>query len=733
MKDFFIILKPVFNQDLQSAHSETKLLPKLRATLNVRGTVMAINTQNVRNIGISAHIDSGKTTLTERILFYTDRIHTIHDVKGKDGVGATMDSMELEKERGITIASAATFCKWKNHKINIIDTPGHVDFTIEVERSLRVLDGAILVLCSVGGVQSQSITVDQQMKRYKVPCIAFINKCDRSGANPDRVTAQLRDKLGHNAVAMQIPIGIEANLKGVVDLVTMQAIYFDGDNGETLRFEAVPDALLEKASQKREELIDAASMFSDELMEAALEESVSTDLIIDAVRKGTLSRQLTPVFVGSAYKNKGIQPLLDAVNNFLPCPGDVENAAMDMDQDEKSVILSCSTDDPTVALAFKLEDGQYGQLTYIRVYQGIIHKGDTVINVRTGKKIKIGRLVQMHANQMEEIELIPAGFIGALFGVDCASGDTFVSPGINISMTSMFVPNPVISLAVVPNDNKSQVNMSKALNRFCKEDPTFKTYVDPETNETIIEGMGELHLEVYIERMLREYNAQVTSGRPRVAYRETITRKAEFNYTHKKQTGGSGQYGRVAGYLEPVDDQDFVFENKVTGGSIPTQYISSCEKGFKLCMAKGPKMEFPVTGVRVVINDGASHAVDSSEMAFQAAARGAFLEGYARAGSVIHEPIMKVAVETPTEFQGVVMGLLNQRRGMIVGSQEEGVLCVIEAQVPLAEMFGYSTILRSSTQGKAQFTMEFSSYKKVPQSISEELVKKAAADKKNVA
>ncbi len=702
-------------------------------TLNVRGTAMAINTQNVRNIGISAHIDSGKTTLTERILFYTDRIHTIHDVKGKDGVGATMDSMELEKERGITIASAATFCKWKNHKINIIDTPGHVDFTIEVERSLRVLDGAILVLCSVGGVQSQSITVDQQMKRYKVPCIAFINKCDRSGANPDRVTAQLRDKLGHNAVTMQIPIGIEANLKGVVDLVTMQAIYFDGDNGEILRFEAVPDALLEKANQKREELIDAASMFSDELMEAALEESVSADLIIDAVRKGTLSRQLTPVFVGSAYKNKGIQPLLDAVNNFLPSPGDVENAALDMDQGEKSVILSCSTDDPSVALAFKLEDGQYGQLTYIRVYQGIIHKGDTVINVRTGKKIKIGRLVQMHANQMEEIESIPAGFIGALFGVDCASGDTFVSPGINISMTSMFVPNPVISLAVVPNDNKSQVNMSKALNRFCKEDPTFRTYVDSETNETIIEGMGELHLEVYIERMLREYNAQVTSGRPRVAYRETITRKAEFNYTHKKQTGGSGQYGRVAGYLEPVDDQDFVFENKVTGGSIPTQYISSCEKGFKLCMAKGPKMEFPVTGVRVVINDGASHAVDSSEMAFQAAARGAFLEGYARAGSVIHEPIMKVAVETPTEFQGVVMGLLNQRRGMIVGSQEEGVLCVIEAQVPLAEMFGYSTILRSSTQGKAQFTMEFSSYKKVPQSISEELVKKAAADKKNVA
>jgi len=519
----------------------------------------------------------------------------------------------------------------------------------------------------------------------------------------------------------------------VIDLVTMQAIYFDGENGEILRIEEIPGALLEQANQKREELVDAASMFSDELMEAALEESVNSDLLIDAVRKGTLSRQFTPVFVGSAYKNKGIQPLLDAVKNFLPSPDDVENIALDMDQDEKPVTLSSSADDPAVALAFKLEDGQYGQLTYIRVYQGAIGKGDTIINARTGKKIKIGRVVQMHANQMEEIDLISAGFIGALFGVDCASGDTFVSPGMNVSMTSMFVPNPVISLAIVPNDNKSQVNMSKALNRFCKEDPTFRTFVDAETNETIIEGMGELHLEVYIERMLREYNAEVTSGHPRVAYRETITRKAPFNYIHKKQTGGSGQYGRVAGYLEPVDDKDLVFENKVTGGSIPTQYISACEKGFRQCMAKGPKMEFPVTGIKVVINDGASHAVDSSEMAFQAAARGAFLEGYAKAGSVIHEPIMKVAVETPTEFQGVVMGLLNQRRGMIVGSQEEGPLCVIESLVPLAEMFGYSTFLRSSTQGKAQFTMEFSSYKKVPQSIAEELLKKAAADKKNVA
>ncbi len=694
---------------------------------------MEIDIQKVRNIGISAHIDSGKTTLTERILYYTKRIHSIHDVKGKDGVGATMDSMELEKERGITIASAATFCKWQNHEINIIDTPGHVDFTIEVERSLRVLDGAILVLCSVGGVQSQSITVDQQMKRYKVPCIAFINKCDRSGANPYRVIDQLKEKLGHNAVPMQIPIGLEADLTGVVDLVSMKAVYFDGDKGENVRIDDIPDDLLSEAMQRREELIDVASMFSDELTEAALEEKVTEDLIISAVRKATLTREITPVFMGSAYKNKGVQPLLDAVTSLLPCPSDVENEALDMDNNEAPVILSNESEKPTVALAFKLEDGQYGQLTYIRVYQGTLAKGDTIINVRNGKKVKVGRVVRMHADQMEDIEAIPAGYIGALFGIDCASGDTFVSPGISLSMTSMFVPDPVISLAIVPKDNKAQINMSKALSRFTKEDPTFRAHIDDETNETIIEGMGELHLEVYIERMRREYKAEVTTGMPRVAYRETITQKADFNYIHKKQTGGAGQFGRVAGYIEPVTDEDFVFENKVTGGAIPTQYIPACEKGFKNCLAKGPKMEFPVTGVKIVINDGSSHSVDSSDMAFQAAARGAFLEGYAKARPVILEPIMKVVIETPTEFQGAVMSSLNQRRGMIVGTQDEGPMCVIEAQVPLADMFGYSTVLRSSTQGKAQFTMEFATYKQVPQGIADELAKKAAEEKKKVA
>ena len=688
----------------------------------------------VRNIGISAHIDSGKTTLTERILYYTKRIHTMHDVKGKDGVGATMDSMELEKERGITIASAATYCEWLGHEINIIDTPGHVDFTIEVERSLRVLDGAILVLCAVAGVQSQSITVDQQMKRYKVPCIAFVNKCDRSGANPLRVIQQLKEKLGHNAVAMQLPIGLEADFQGVVDLISMKAVYFDGEKGESLRLEEIPQTLLQSARELREILIDQASIYSDELTEAILEEkAVSEEMIIAGIRQGVIQRKLTPVLLGSAYKNKGIQPLLDAVTRLMPCPLDVENQALDMNNAEQPVVLSNTTDKPLVALAFKLEDGPYGQLTYIRVYQGALGKGDAIVNVRTGKKVKVGRVIRMHADQMEDIESIPAGYIGALFGIDCASGDSFVAPGMSLTMTSMFVPDPVISLAIFPKDAKSETNIAKALGRFTKEDPTFKARVNEETGDTIISGMGELHLEVYLERMRREYQAEVDTSPPRVAYRETITQRAEFDYLHKKQTGGAGQFARVAGYMEPVQDEDFVFENQVVGGAIPTQFIAACEKGFRKCMHKGPKMEFPIAGIRVVVNDGASHSVDSSDMAFQAAARGAFLQGYAKAKPVIHEPIMKVVVETPTEFQGGVMTTLTQRRGIIVGSQDEGPFSVIEAQVPLAEMFGYSTNLRSVTKGQAQFTMEFLIYRQVPQSIADELVKKAAAEKKNVA
>ncbi|GAB4333835.1 MAG: elongation factor G [Desulfobulbaceae bacterium] len=686
----------------------------------------------VRNIGISAHIDSGKTTLTERILFYTQRIHAIHEVRGKDGVGATMDSMELEKERGITIQSAATYCSWKDHHINIIDTPGHVDFTIEVERALRVLDGAVLILCSVGGVQSQSITVNRQMTRYKVPRVAFINKCDRTGANPGRVTQQLRDKLGLNAVMLQLPIGLESDLQGVVDLVSMKAVYFDGDQGEKVRYEEIPEEMRAEAEARREELLDAVSMFSDELMEVMLEEQEpSEELIHEAIRRGTLSLEFTPVLIGSAYKNKGVQPLLDAVNYYLPCPTDVENTALDLDNDEAEQLVTNNPDDPLVALAFKLEDGRYGQLTYVRTYQGVIRKGDTIINTRTGKKVKVGRLVRMHADQMEEIEEAGSGDIIALFGIDCASGDTFCAEGVNLSMSSMHVPTPVISLAIKPVDNKAQNNMSKALNRFGKEDPTFKTFVDHETGETIISGMGELHLDVYIERMKREYKAEVEVGAPRVAYRETISQRADFNYTHKKQTGGSGQFGRVAGYMEPLEEGEYEFVDEIVGGVIPREYIPSCDKGFQKSLEKGTLTGSPITGIRVVINDGQYHAVDSSDVAFQLAAIGAFKEGYAKAAPVIKEPIMKVAVEGPSEFQGAIMGSINQRRGVIVGTFEEGNYTVVEAEVPLSEMFGYSTVLRSLTQGKAEFTMEFSSYKQVPKSVADELIKAYQEEKKN--
>ena len=690
--------------------------------------------EKIRNIGISAHIDSGKTTLTERILYYTDRIHAIHEVRGKDGVGATMDFMELEKERGITIQSAATFCSWRDHDINIIDTPGHVDFTIEVERALRVLDGAVLILCSVGGVQSQSITVNRQMTRYKVPRVVFINKCDRTGANPARVTEQVRDKLKLNAVPMQIPIGLEGDLEGVVDLIKMKAIYFDGDNGEHIREADIPDHLKDEAEEKREEMLDAVSMFSDELMEAVLEGEPTEEMIHDAIRKGTLSLELVPVFIGSAYKNKGVQPLLDAVIDYLPAPSDIKNTALDLENNEEEVVLSSNPDDPLVCLAFKLEDGRYGQLTYIRTYQGTMRKGDTIVNSRTGKKVKVGRLVRMHSNEMEDIESAGPGDIVALFGIDCASGDTFTSPDITMSMDSMHVPAPVISLAITPVDNKAQGNMSKALNRFTKEDPTFRTFVDHETGDTIITGMGELHLEVYIERMKREYNAEVEVGAPQVAYRETITQRAEFNYTHKKQTGGSGQFGRVAGYMEPLEEGEYEFVDQIVGGVIPREFIPSCDKGFQASLEKGALAGFPVTGVRVVINDGAAHSVDSSDVAFQLAAKGAFKEGYAKAGAVLMEPIMKVAVESPTEFQGAVMGSLNQRRGMIIGTVEEADYTVVEAEVPLAEMFGYSTVLRSLTQGKAEFTMEFATYRQVPKNVAEEIVaevqKKKAAEKK---
>ena len=686
---------------------------------------MAFDITKVRNIGISTHIDSGKTTTSERILFYCNKIHAIHEVRGKDGVGAVMDNMELERERGITIQSAATQVHWKDITINLIDTPGHVDFTVEVERSLRVLDGAIMILCAVAGVQSQSITVDRQLKRYHVPRVAFVNKCDRQGANPIRVCGQLRDKLGLNAHMMEIPIGLEDKLEGVVDLVSMKAIYFDGPNGEDLRYAEIPAHLVEDANKYRQELVEEAANFDDELMEKVLggEEPTEAELIA-AVRKGTLAEQFVGVFLGSAHVNKGIQPLLDAVERYLPDPTEVHNYGLDRDNNEAQVELFNVEDKPCVALAFKLDDGQFGQLTYVRIYQGKICKGDELFNVRAQKKFKVGRIVRMNSAQMEDITEGMPGDIIALFGIDCASGDTFCGGGLNIAMTSMFVPNPVISEAIEPVNKQDAANMAKALNRFTKEDPTFQTYVDPESNQTIIKGMGELHLDVYVERMRREYKCDVKVSQPEVAYRESITQQANFNYTHKKQTGGSGQYGRVAGFMEPISEKDYEFVDSIKGGAIPNEYIPSCDKGFKRAMEKGSLIGAPVVGVRCTINDGQYHPVDSSDIAFQTAAIGAFREGYEKAKPVILEPIMKVQIAGPTEFQGNMFGLINQRRGVIVDSTDENNTSTVNAEVPLSEMFGFSTILRSSTQGKAEFTMEFEKYGKVPNAVAETLITK---------
>jgi len=694
---------------------------------------MSFDISKVRNIGISAHIDSGKTTLSERILFYTNKIHQIHEVHGKDGVGATMDSMDLERERGITIQSAATQVNWKGYTINLIDTPGHVDFTIEVERSLRVLDGAILVLCAVAGVQSQSITVDRQLKRYHVPRIAFVNKCDRQGANPLRVCKQLREKLGLNAYMMELPIGLEDKLQGVVDLIAQKAYYFDGPDGEEVRTAEIPTEMVADAKAKQQELYDAASMFDDSLMEDIMEkgyENVDQNKVIAAIRKGTLAEQFVGVFCGSAHMNKGIQPLLDGVQRYLPDPTEVHNYALDLDNNESQVELFNVPDKPCVALAFKLDDGQYGQLTYVRIYQGKIVKGDELFNTRAQRKFKVGRLVRMNASAMEDINEGEPGDIIALFGVDCASGDTFCGGGLNYAMTSMFIPNPVISEAITPVNKTDAMNMSKALNRFTKEDPTFQCYVDPESNQTIIKGMGELHLAVYVERMKREYNCEVNVSQPEVAYRETITQRADFNYTHKKQTGGSGQYGRVAGFMEPLPDKDYEFVDAIKGGAIPNEFIPSCDKGFKKAVEKGSLIGFPVVNVRVTINDGQYHPVDSSDIAFQTAAIGAFREGYAKAKPCILEPIMKVSISGPTEFQGNMFGLINQRRGVIIDTTDENNTSTVNAEVPLSEMFGFSTILRSSTQGKAEFTMEFLKYGKVPNAVADALIKDYAEKRK---
>ncbi|MEH2198440.1 elongation factor G [Nostoc sp.] len=659
----------------------------------------------IRNIGISAHIDSGKTTLSERILFYTGRIHAIEEVRG-GGKGATMDFMPEEKLHGITITSAATTCEWHDTQINLIDTPGHVDFTIEVERALRVLDGAVMVLCAAAGVQSQSITVDRQMKRYRVPRLAFINKMDRTGADPFRVVQGIRDRLQLNAILIQYPIGSEDQFQGVIDLVEMTADYFEGEKGENWVKKSIPEALRDEAQQAREKLLDALSLFSEPMTEMLLAgEEIPKALIWETIREATLSLEFTPVLLGSAFKNKGVQNLLDAVTLYLPSPIDREVV-----KTAESVSVYPDPDASLVALAFKLTVESFGQLTYTRIYSGTLKPGDTVYNSRTEQRVQIGRLVRMHANKREEVKVALAGDIVALLSVDCASGDTFCSGEPLVSLEKMFVPEPVITLAITPKKQEDSDRLSKALNRFQREDPTFRLSIDPESGATLISGMGELHLEIYLERIQREYNAEVYVGNPAVAYRETIGQQATFDYRFKKQSGGPGQYAHITGWIEPTD-QPFVFENRVVGGAIPKEYIPACEKGFREAMESGKLEGYPVTGVKVVLDGGSYHPIDSSELAFRSASHQAIEGAIAKAKPYILEPIMLVEVETPNELIGRVQGDLSSRRGLLLGSETMQGYTVIRAEVALARMFGYSTELRSLTSGMASFSMEFACYR----------------------
>ncbi|CAR28377.1 ZYRO0F02596p [Zygosaccharomyces rouxii] len=683
----------------------------------------------IRNIGISAHIDSGKTTFTERVLYYTGRIKAIHEVRGRDNVGAKMDHMDLEREKGITIQSAATFCSWdkdnKNYHFNLIDTPGHIDFTIEVERALRVLDGAVLVVCAVSGVQSQTVTVDRQMRRYNIPRITFINKMDRMGANPFRAVDQIHSKLKIPAAVLQVPIGLESDLEGVVDIINRVALYNKGEHGEELVPGPVPENLKDVVEERRQILVETLADVDDEMAELFLEEQEpNVDQIKAAIRRATIARKFSPVLMGSALANTGIQPVLDAVVDYLPNPSQVLNTALDVANNEAKVNLVPSVTKPFLGLAFKLEEGQYGQLTYIRVYQGRLRKGTYITNVKSGKKIKVSRLVRMHSNDMEDVDEVGSGEICATFGIDCASGDTFCDGSVQYSMSSMYVPDAVVSLSVTPN-SKDAGNFSKALNRFQKEDPTFRVKFDPESKQTIVSGMGELHLEIYVERMRREYNVECTTGKPQVSYRESVTIPAEFDYTHKKQSGGAGQYGRVIGTLAPAPEGNSnsnSFETAIVGGRIPDKYLAACGKGFDEACEKGPLIGHRVLGVDMLINDGAIHAVDSNELSFKTATMAAFRDSFLKAQPVILEPIMVVTVTSPNEFQGNVIGTLNKLQAMIQDTENGQDEFTMKAECPLSNMFGYATSLRASTQGKGEFTLEFSHYAPTAPNVQRDLI-----------
>ncbi len=690
----------------------------------------------IRNIGISAHIDSGKTTLSERILFYAGRIHRMQEVRGGDG-GATMDFMDLERERGITIASAATSVAWGKNNINLIDTPGHVDFTVEVERSLRVLDGAVMILCAVGGVQSQSVTVDRQMKRYGVPRIAFINKMDRTGADPERVATDLREKLGLNVVPIQLSMGAGEDFEGVIDLVTLEAITFEGASGEKVVRSEVPAQYSKRAAQARHDMLEAISMYNDELMELLLEDQdVPLEMIRETIEEATINLDIVPLMMGSAFKNKGVQPLMDAVCSYLPSPLDRTAFARDHDNEGAELPLNCDPTAPAVAMVFKIVDETFGQLSYARIYQGTICKGQTYRNSRTNQMLRVGRIVRMHADDREEIDEARPGDIVALVGVDCASGDTLCGEGVNLSLESIFVADPVISLSVIPESSADQDRMAKALNRFMKEDPTFRVSTCPETGETVIAGMGELHLDVYVERMRREYKANVTVGAPNVSYREAPTVEAEYNYRHKKQTGGSGQFAHVVGKMIPLPDDaedPYEFEDNITGGRIPREYIPSVSKGFQQAMEKGPLAGYEIVGCKMTLDDGSFHAVDSSEMAFRIAAVDAFKQAFHKSKPCLQEPVMLVEVETPNEYQGSIVGDLNSRRGIILGTEMRENFTIVRAEVPLANMFGYATVIRSLSKGMATFTMEMARYARVPESIAKEIIERKRDQDKQAA
>ena len=636
-----------------------------------------------------------------------------------------MDSMELEREKGITIQSAATFCDWmkvedgkeQKYHINLIDTPGHIDFTIEVERALRVLDGAVMILCAVSGVQSQTITVDRQMRRYNVPRISFINKMDRMGANPFKAVEQINQKLRMPAAAIQVPIGSEDTFAGVVDLIRMKAIYNEGEKGTIVReSDDIPESVKALAEEKRLKLIETLADVDDEIAEIFLDEGTPTPLQIKAaIRRATIARKFTPVLMGSALADKSVQPMLDAVCDYLPNPAEVENLALDRLRNEAPVKLVSYNSLPFVGLAFKLEESNFGQLTYIRVYQGSLKKGMNVFNARTDKRIKVPKIVRMHSNEMEEVQEIGAGEICAVFGVDCASGDTFTDGNLPYSMSSMFVPEPVISLSIKPKHSKDGGNFSKAMNRFQREDPTFRVHVDNETQETIISGMGELHLDIYVERMRREYKVDCETGQPQVAYRETITQKTQFDHLLKKQTGGAGDYARVVGWMEPTGEiGPNNFETQIFGGSIPEKFIFACEKGFHASCDKGPMLGHRVLGTRMVINDGATHMTDSSEMAFKIATQQAFRKCFKEAQPQVLEPLMKITITAPNEFQGNIVGLLNKRNAIINDTEIGPEDFTLLADCSLNTMFGFSSQLRAATQGKGEYGMEFSHYSPAP-------------------